>query len=128
MASPKLDMPDEVTVEEAGGIVRMRLCGTPSEEQMRASFGRLRALLARCSPRLMLVDGSGMRMSSEMYAVLKSEALSVEFDRQAVIGIPPAGRVFAKIVARLSGMSDRMRLYATEAEALRWLQTPGSPQ
>lgn len=123
------DSPGEVTVDAVDGIVRMRLTGSPSAARLRASFVPLRELLARHSPRLLLIDGSGVtKTTGEMREVLRSEASSVEFDRQAIIGIPPAERVFARIVARLTFKHDRMQFYATEAEALRWLNELRGPR
>lgn len=119
----------EVAVDAADGIVRMRLFGSPSAGRLRASFVTLRELLARHSPRLLLIDGSGVvKTTGEMREVLRTEAITVDFDRQAIIGIPPAERVFARIISRLTFKHDRMRFYATEAEALRWLHEPGGPR
>ena len=45
----------EVAVDAADGVVRMRLFGSPSAGRLRASFVTLRELLARHSPRLLLI-------------------------------------------------------------------------
>lgn len=118
----------EVALDESEGVVRMTLYGTPSAPQLREAFVTLRALLARCRPRLLLIDGKrAPAVTDEMRRVLGEEAKSVEFDRQAITGIRPAERVFARIVARITGKSDRMQFFATEAEGLRWLKELRSP-
>lgn len=113
----------DVTLDEALGIVRMKLFGAPSSAQLRESFVTLRELLPRCRPRLLLIDGGGVpSVTAEMRGVIGEEAKTVEFDRQAIIGIRPAERVFARIVAKITGMSQRMQFFATEDEAVRWLR------
>jgi hypothetical protein len=112
----------EVTLDEPG-VVRLTYFGVPPIPQVRETFATLRDALSRRSPRLLLIDvRHAPPIGGELRAAVQEEAKSLPFDRHALIGIRPVERIFVRIIAKLTGTSDQMGFFDTEAEALRWLR------
>jgi hypothetical protein len=117
-------MKHEIFFDEAKGVLKMKIGGTLTPQEVSESFDIARKLLEGKTPRYILTDLSRHEgnLDKATRQAIKEKGLDVEFDRQAFVGTSPVTRMMGKMLMAMLGKSKTPGFFETEAEAIVWLK------
>lgn len=124
-------MKHRIWMDEENKVIRMKVVGDFSKEEMQDFFNKVELLYGKDDHRRTLCDASecyaseykGDLLDTETRVWLRNRAEEIDLGKIALLGLNPADRMRARMVAGILGKSEDTCFFRKEEEALAWLAT-----